>query len=132
MKQNAGLIVVMTMFLASFGLSNLPKSIPSGRTVPETTSTSKTKSSQKQNASNPTLSPACEEIGVPLEPLLEGSSLRERQRHLQITTFTRRAFCQRHAAIHASRSERIQHILSNGGVHRREENIKCRTLTLRM
>ena len=69
MKQNAGLIAIMTMFLAFFGLSNLPKSIPNGGTAPETTS--KTKSSQKQNASNRTLSPACEEIGARLEPFLK-------------------------------------------------------------
>ena len=70
MKQNAGLIAALTVFLAFFGLSNLPKSTPSNGAASETTN--KTKSAATRNGSKtPTLSPACEEIGDRLEPFLE-------------------------------------------------------------
>ncbi len=70
MKQNAGLIAVVTVFLAFFGISNLPKSTPSPGTASETAN--KSKSHAKPNGSKtPVLSPACEEIGERLKPFLE-------------------------------------------------------------
>ncbi len=70
MKQNAGLIAALTVFLAFFGISNLPKNTPSSGAASE--ATNKSKSPSKPNGSKtPTLSPACEEIGDRLKPFLE-------------------------------------------------------------
>jgi hypothetical protein len=73
MKQNTGLIAALTVFLALFGISNLPKSAPTRGAQSETTN--KSKSAAKPTSSKAhTLSPACEEIGSRLEPFLEKKS----------------------------------------------------------
>jgi hypothetical protein len=67
MKRNSGIIAILTVFLAAFGISNLQKNNPS-RAVSETTN--KPNARAKPNASNtPTLSPATFGIG-PLMGLL--------------------------------------------------------------
>ncbi len=90
MKQNAGLIAVVTVFLAIFGISNLPKSTPNSGAASE--ATNKSKSSAKPNASQlPMLSPACEEIGDRLEPFLEKKPKQEGNNNEQ--DWQRPAFC---------------------------------------
>ena len=70
MKQNSGIITILTVFLAVFGISNLQQSNPSGGAGSETTN--KSKSLAKPNASKtPTLSSACEEIGDRLQRFFE-------------------------------------------------------------
>jgi hypothetical protein len=62
MKQSSGIIAILTVFLAAFGISNLQKNNPGSGAVSGTTNQSNSRA--KPNASNtPTLSPACEEIG---------------------------------------------------------------------
>jgi uncharacterized membrane protein len=70
MKGNSGIIAILTVFLAAFGISNLQKNNPSSGAVSETTNKSNARA--KPNASNtPTLSPACEEIGGRLKRFFE-------------------------------------------------------------
>ena len=70
MKQNAGIIATLTVFLALFGVSNMPKSTSSSGTAAETTT--KAKAAAKQNqGSQSTQSIACQEIGERLQPVLK-------------------------------------------------------------
>lgn len=73
MKQNSGIIAILTVFLAAFGISNLQKNNPSSGAVSETTNRSNSRA--KPNASDtPILSPACEEIGGRLQRFFEKKS----------------------------------------------------------
>src|SRR5271163_1516660 len=68
MKQNAGVIATLTVFLAFFGMSNLPKSTPGGTASQATT---KSKGATKPNAADQSpQSIACEEIRKRIQPFL--------------------------------------------------------------
>jgi hypothetical protein len=70
MRQNAGIIATLTVFLAVFGISNLPKGTPGSGVASETTA--KPRASAKPNASKtPTEFPACEQIRKRLQPFLK-------------------------------------------------------------
>ena len=85
MKPNSGIIAILTVFLAAFGISNLRKNNPSGA-VSETTNKSNARA--KPKASNtPTLSPACEEIGDRLKRFFEKKP--EQKRRQIMTSSTR-------------------------------------------
>ena len=80
MKQNSGIIAILTVFLAAFGISNLQKNNPSGGAASETTN--KSNSRAKPNASNtPILSPACEEIVDRLQRFFEKKAAPEGEKN---------------------------------------------------
>jgi hypothetical protein len=73
MKQNAGLIAALTVFLAFFGMSNLPKSTPSSGGTETKTKTNAPKNRNKNG--QPENYAACEEIRHRLQPLVNQPTL---------------------------------------------------------
>jgi hypothetical protein len=71
MKQNSGIVAILTIVLAAFGISNLQKGAPSNGAGSE--STKKSESKPKPTSKAPTLSPACEEIRDRLQPFFDES-----------------------------------------------------------
>jgi hypothetical protein len=69
MKKNAGLIAALTVFLAFFGISNLPKSTPSSGIVSEAKSRAKAPTKWNEG-DHPAQYVACKEITARLRPFL--------------------------------------------------------------
>ena len=78
MKQNSGIVAILTVVLAAFGISNLQKGTPSNGAGSETTKKSESKAKPASKA--PTLSPACEEIRDRLKPFFEESEREEKKK----------------------------------------------------
>jgi len=77
MKQNSGIVAILTVVLAVFGISNLQKGTPNNGAGSETTKKSESKA--KPTSKAPTLSPACEEIRDRLKPFFEESEREEKK-----------------------------------------------------
>ena len=75
MKQNSGIVAILTVFLAAFGISNLQKGTPSNGVGSQ--ATNKSESRAKAAAEAVTLSPACDEIRDRLKPFLEESARKQ-------------------------------------------------------